>query len=211
MSHLTLETMARLLDEPPAAAEIRHLESCADCRAELEAMREDREALTGLPDLLPPPPAAWAALERRLLEDGLIRTEAPVRRNAPGLRIAVGLALFVLGGASGFAVRNHLPAPSDAVPIAATSRDPDDASRALREAEAIYLAALQRYADLSTTYGADDPVARLSALEDIVFSTREALTAAPADPVINGYHLSALAQRDATMRQIALVSNPLWY
>ena len=49
---------------------------------------------------------------------------------------------------------------------------------------------------------APDPVNRLAALEGIVLTTRAALNEAPADPVINGYHLTALEQRDAILRQI---------
>jgi hypothetical protein len=45
-------------------------------------------------------------------------------------------------------------------------------------------------------------VSRLAALEGIVLTTRAALDDAPADPVINGYHLTALEQRDAILRQI---------
>ena len=47
-----------------------------------------------------------------------------------------------------------------------------------------------------------DPLNQLAALEGIVLTTRAALEEAPADPVINGYHLSALGQRDAILRQI---------
>ena len=45
-------------------------------------------------------------------------------------------------------------------------------------------------------------MSRLAALEGIVLMTGAALSEAPADPVINGYHLTALEQRDALLRQI---------
>jgi hypothetical protein len=45
-------------------------------------------------------------------------------------------------------------------------------------------------------------VSRLAALEGIVLTTRSALREAPADPVINSYHLTALGQRDELLRQI---------
>ena len=82
-----------------------------------------------------------------------------------------------------------------------------DAAAAVRQAEAAYLAELGRYAEL--VGGHDevfDPVARLAALESIVLTTRVALERAPADPVINGYHLSAVAQRDAILRRLAPAS-----
>ena len=35
MSHLTVEAIARLVDELPEPAEAAHLEGCPDCRAEI--------------------------------------------------------------------------------------------------------------------------------------------------------------------------------
>jgi hypothetical protein len=80
----------------------------------------------------------------------------------------------------------------------------------LREAERAYLSALGRYSDLSGRTDASDPLARLAALESIVATTRAALGQAPADPVLNGYHLTAVAQRDAMLRQLA-ASADTWY
>jgi hypothetical protein len=54
------------------------------------------------------------------------------------------------------------------------------------------------------------PAARLAALEGILLSTGAALEAAPADPMINGYYLSAIGQREAMLRQIAAAGEP-WY
>jgi hypothetical protein len=42
-------------------------------------------------------------------------------------------------------------------------------------------------------------------------TTQAALNETPTDPVINGYHLTALAQRDATLRQVAAASSERWY
>ncbi len=56
-----------------------------------------------------------------------------------------------------------------------------------------------------------DPVARLATLESIAAITRSALDQAPADPIINGYHLTALAQKEATLRQIAASKNGKWF
>ena len=47
-----------------------------------------------------------------------------------------------------------------------------------------------------------DPLNRLAVLEGIVLTTGAALREAPADPVINNYHLTALGQREALIRQI---------
>lgn len=220
MSHLTLETLARLVDEPASAAEAGHLERCAVCRAELGGLVGQTAALGGLPDLLPPPPGAWTALEDRLRREGLLRVR-PRALPAGGrlLRIAATLAVFLLGGAAGFAARGRLEAPGvvlpdqdpPAVPSIRPVDDVDGAARALAEAEARYRAALAQYTELAGAEAGTNPIARLSALEDIVLATREALSEAPADPVINGYHLTALAQREATVRQLVRASGSTWY
>lgn len=261
MPHLSLEALARLLDEPPTNAESRHLECCAHCREELEALHADQAALGELPDLLPPPPGAWAALEERLREEGLVGTGTRTKASQPGarfLRLAASLALFLCGGISGFLLRGdteqvpgeiaaRTEATSGITPIGsslggnsslsatpsgtprpggptlggglltsasnrtATIRDAAAAARALQEAELAYRAALDRYAEFSSEDQGANPMMRLAALENIVITTRDALAAAPADPLINGYHMAALAQRDATVRQIALSSNERWY
>ncbi|MGH7465191.1 MAG: hypothetical protein ACREK1_08440, partial [Longimicrobiales bacterium] len=110
------------------------------------------------------------------------------------------------------------PAPRPAVTLASSGgfarRDPatvDEAAAQLRETETYYLEALTRFAELATQSGAGDPVARLAALQSITLTTQAALNEAPTDPVINGYHLTALAQRDATARLVAAASAERWY
>jgi hypothetical protein len=87
----------------------------------------------------------------------------------------------------------------------------EEAERALVATEAEYVAALSRYAELTGTDVTDDPLNRLAALEGIVLTTRAALREAPADPVINGYHLTALTQREAMLRQISSTSGEGWF
>jgi hypothetical protein len=119
------------------------------------------------------------------------------------LRIAASLALFAAGGLGGYLLRG---AAAPTGPLAATAADPPatetEAAERLQTAEAAYTAALAAYAQTAGSPPAADPVSRLAALEGIVLTTRAALDDAPADPVINGYHLTALEQRDAILRQI---------
>lgn len=89
-------------------------------------------------------------------------------------------------------------------------RDAEEAFDLLQQAESSYLEALARFAELSGSTRTDDPTARLAALEGIVLTTRAALAQAPTDPVINGYHLTALAQRDATLRQVSAGAADRW-
>jgi hypothetical protein len=277
MSHLTLETIARLVEEEPTRTEASHLQECEECRAVLDAMHEDLHALTLLPDI-EPAPYAWPALEARLEAEGLIRRR---RLFSPGRLswAAAAMVVFMAGGLAGRMSADVTQPSTDARPVASTEpasgaqpvagpqqpapdthpddlagqpwaepqpREPalalpdppvertaprgsdgvrlassdgapglprtiDDAAALLRHSEAAYLAALTRYAELAASSEPGDPIARLAALQSIVITTQAALTQSPTDPVINGYHLTALAQRDATLRQVAATSNERWY
>lgn len=238
MSHLNLETLARLVDETADPTETGHLDICERCRAELEAMRADANALRMLPD--PEPPiAAWLALEQQLKREGIMRRSRWVVHT---MRTAATVAVFVLGTVAGVLYTRKQQSPMatstravtgepvhvaraplhiDTAPatlvnspiINAVPRPAANAQEAtdlLRQAERDYLAALTRFTEFSSRAESGDPVARLAALESIVATTRAALGQAPADPVINGYHLTAVAQRDATLRQIA-AKQQTWY
>jgi hypothetical protein len=245
MSHLTLETLARLIDEAPDPTETGHLDICPQCRAELEALRADAAALHALPDA-EPSIAQWVRLEQRLEREGLMRRNW--RWQPIALRAAAAIVIFVLGGVAAALVMRPtdtqyltatdtparpvveqpvtMPAPevtlagSELAPAPVTAapavvavqpaRTPDEAAARLRTAESDYLAALARFAELSGRVDEGDPLARLAALESIVATTRAALGRAPADPVINGYHLTAVAQRDALLRQVS-ASGQTWY
>jgi hypothetical protein len=267
MSHLNLETIARLVDDEPTNTEAAHLESCAECRTQLAAMTEDVHALAMLPDMAAVPDE-WDALERRLADEGLIRSR-PHYTGGRSMRImqVAAAAVLVLGGTiagrltapanvqvattppatptgnvepavdaaptnpsvdgtapTTFAVESltappltEMPVPRSPVTLAANAgygaqpSSMDEAAQLLREMEARYLDALTAYAELALDAEAGDPVARLAALQSIILTTQAALNETPTDPVINGYHLTALAQRDATLRQVATASSERWY
>jgi hypothetical protein len=224
MQHLMIETIARLLDEAPTPDEANHLERCDECRAELEAMRADAAALRNLP-MIEPPPTEWPDLETRLLEEGLVRRKAgaPVWQTA-AMRAAAAVLLFVGGAGTGMAwmragagplgIRPIAGNPSTAsMPsiIAATAPGtPEETVMLYRQAEALYLDMVSRVAELNSQEQVD-PLARLAALESIVGITRSALDQAPADPVLNSYHLTAIAQKEATLRQIAASKPGRWF
>lgn len=266
MSHLNLETIARLVDDEPTTAESAHLASCAECRTQHAAMIEDVHALSMLPDMAAVPDE-WDTLERRLADEGLIRSR-PQYAGGRSMRImqVAAAAVLVLGGTiagrltapatvqvaaaapatpagnvepavdpartntavdgtppTTFAVESltapstELPVPRSPVTLAANAgygtqpASMDEAAQLLREMEARYLDALTAYAELALDAEAGDPVARLAALQSIILTTQAALNETPTDPVINGYHLTALAQRDATLRQVATASSERWY
>jgi hypothetical protein len=218
MPHLTLETLARLVDEAPDAAERTHMDACADCRAELEALVLQGQALAALPTL-EPGPDRWPALRTRLRDEGFLRATASGHANirrAAAARAAAAIVLFLAGGGVGYAVRGPVgpTVGTDPAARAAESGAPGlpagtrhagpgpDAGRDVEAAGEVFMAALDRYMATSGVQAAD-PAARLAVLENIVLTTAEALAEAPTDPVISGYHLSALAQRNAVLSRLA--------
>lgn len=220
MSHMSLEALARLVDETPTQEEREHLERCASCRAELEALREQRDALASLP-ALEPSADAWSELETRLRDEGLIRDDrwslSPV-----WMRAAAAATLFFLGGASGFAMRGldnrgqngTFTGDGDVQLVAdrpGEARSLEEAERNVQRAQDVYLAALADYAELTNAPAVGDPAARLAALDNIVLTTQAALDEAPADPVLNGYLFTALAQRDAMTRELSRGQGDPWF
>jgi hypothetical protein len=261
MPHLTLESIARLVDEPASAEEAAHLEACAACRSEVEDMRGDAAALAALPPL-DPPAGDWDTIEARLRREGLIRSPA-VRAfswRSGLLRLAAAIVIFLLGTMSGVAWVRAEGAPMVAAadderplnlrpagdpspvwqsepatqPEAGRPRSPDpdvrpevqlasslisarqprnaeEAALLTREVEALYYEMLSRLAETAPVAESGDPLTRLAVLEGITTITGTALGQAPADPILNGYHLAALAQREATLKQIAARTTNSWF
>lgn len=211
MQHLNDETLARLVDEEPDEIERDHLESCADCRAELEDLSELTRSLQELPTLTAPADG-WSALSGRLAEERLVHPVgfSPARQWL--LRAAAAVAIFIGGTYTGARLDGEPPAMPGVgpVPMNVTAAANDPEAR-LREAEAAYLEALTRYGQQAGDPSAGDALNRLAALEGIVLTTRAALEQAPADPVINGYHLAAVGAREAMLRQIEATEEDGWY
>jgi|GEM_PF-469174 len=69
--HLTLEAMARLVDEAPDSEEALHLEACARCRHELDGLRDQTQALGTLPSVRPGA-SPWETMASRLEAEGLL-------------------------------------------------------------------------------------------------------------------------------------------
>jgi hypothetical protein len=212
MEHLTHETLARLVDDLPTAAEREHLEACDACAAELEALRRQTDVLGRLPDMRPSP-ADFDALEARLQAEGLIQVGS--RAGYPELAVTprwmrrvAGVALFAVGAFSGAAAMARLrPAGGAELAAAAEPADPTAALESVEAAERDYVAALVRYRQLtSESYaddGAGDPAARYAALEYLVRAGQAAVRQAPADPFLNGLLASAMAEQQAVSRRIS--------
>ncbi len=96
-------------------------------------------------------------------------------------------------------------------PVARLSADSafdsvDEARAAQQRSELLYQQAAAFLAQHDSPAGGEaSPVAyrsRLAALDRVISTTREAMRQAPHDPVINGYYITTLGQREATLRQL---------
>lgn len=218
MLHISPERLAALVDETALPDEAAHLAACPPCASELAAQRRlVRLALTDTPRE-GPPLNDWASLGAMLKAEGIIAT-APLQSARPSrvawaLRIAAGLALVAGSAVAGrwSAAVDFAPAPlattgpAAAVASSAAFESPQAAMQVLTSAQ-------QQYSDAAAYLAAQDTTshfiglnvntyrARLTALDNIVASTRTALYQAPQDPVLNQYYLSSVAAREATLRQ----------
>lgn len=217
MEHLSIEALARLVDEPPRPEEAEHLAGCLTCRSELEALRSQTHALASLPEIRPPL-GDWEVLEARLRSDGLIHDEGILTRiglaQTPSwMRAAAAAALFLGGTLVGASLTSDNPTGSAAqaagssVALFTEAASLDDAAAAVRVAEEQYVTALTRYRQLLAQDGGDvdvgDPRSRFAALEYLVAASQAAVRQAPADPFLNGLLASTLAEREATLRKIS--------
>ena len=229
MSHISPERIAALVDETATPEEASHLADCTPCTAELAAHRRlVRLALTDTPRE-GAPLNDWASLGAMLKAEGVI-SATPMLPLHPSrvrwvVRIAAGLMLVagsVIAGRWSAGVNHAAPSPQVAAgpsgstggtaatavttPTAPSFESPQAAMQVLTTAQ-------QQYSDAATYLAAQDTSshfiglnvntyrARLTALDNIVASTRAVLYQAPQDPVLNQYYLSAMAAREATLKQ----------
>jgi hypothetical protein len=221
MSHLSPERLAALADEPPTAAELAHLAGCADCSRERAAHRELGKLAAGSARSIGAPLTNWESLRPALLADGVIDTGrgsglvSRSRRRPSGWLQAAAAVALVAGGAAAGRVSARVPAtnvapsaPSRAAQIdsAPRFRTLDEARAAQTQSQMLYQNATAYLAQYDTTSREiDSPAAmrtRLAALDRTQQVLNQALTEAPYDPVINGYYLTTVGQREATLRMI---------
>jgi hypothetical protein len=228
--HLSTERLAALVDEQPTADEAAHLGRCADCARELEAHRSVF-AMAGVErDAMQLPLTRWDSLSQRLRKEGLIST-APATRSRAGRRFVESRALlqvaaallFIAGGAAlgrlstgGSAIPGGLAENAPSSTVGGVSVDSLPTSFASVEDAArwrnAYADAYQRTVTFLAANDSAKPVetpavmrARLSALDRVSRTMREALNDAPYDPVINDFYLNSFGQREATLRQLNTV------
>lgn len=229
MLHLSTDRLAALGDEQPTIAESAHLAACDACAHEWAAYRmlvrmaEAERAPLGLPL------TRWDTLASALDAESVVAGAShPVSRRASRfasrrpLRAAAALLLVASGALLGRAT-----ARTDGVSFAGAGRAADTATASssaahpiadsafasVEEARAAQLRSEQLYQQAvaylarydSTALDDGSPVAyksRLAALDRVISATSEAMREAPHDPVINGYYLTTLGQREATIQQL---------
>ena len=222
ISHLPDERLAALFDEPPTSAELAHLASCERCAAERASYRALRELATAEQARIGAPLSSWESLAPALRADGVIDTgEWRVARRARrfgGIWSQAAAALLIALGGIAYgrysAVGSVLPEAvrqGDALAVAPSPdsvsfSSVDEARTAQERYEALYQsAALYLAAHDTVELSPDSPAAmrrRLATLDEVGAMMRQALSESPGDPVINGYYLTTLGQREATLRQL---------
>jgi hypothetical protein len=220
MEHLSLEALARVVDETPFRSERQHLARCPECSRELALLREQTEALGSLPDLRPAP-GGWPALEARLQSEGLLHRASPastgirlIDQRRGWMQAAAAVVLFLVGGLSGAALAPLRSAPETGLGVeiaagetaargisAAQAATPEEAADHLRFAEQQYRDAMLRYRALTRSPEADtqmDP-RRFAVMDALVAMSQAAVQQAPDDPFLNGFLVSAVAEREAAL------------
>jgi hypothetical protein len=220
MEHLTIDMLARLVDEPARPEEADHLAACEVCASELASLMEQTESLRALPEILPPR-GDWEVLAARLRSDGLMKDPGLLQRlglaRTPGWMPAAAAVVLFLGGTAFGTVLSGASGggASSAGAAVAAATTVEDAAGAVRVAEQQYVTAVSRYRELIEQQGGSapvvDPVSRYAALEHLVSVSQAAVRQAPGDPFLNGFLASALAERDAAARQVSSVSRDNWF
>ena len=222
MSHLPDERLAALSDESPTQAELAHLAACERCASERAAYRNLRAMASTEQSRIGSPLSDWSALAPALKADGIIdtgewRVARRPRRFANGWAQVAAAVIIAVGGvaygrySAGGSVLPLSIRSQHAVAAAGSDSTPhfssvEDARAAQDHYEALYQSAALYLSEHDTLdLAPDSPAAirrRLAALDDVGQTVRQALNDSPGDPVINGYYLTTLNQRETAMRQL---------
>lgn len=228
MSHLPTDRLAALVDEAPSVDESAHLAACEACTRELAAYRGLGELAAAAPIRLGAPITTWESLRPVLAADGVIDDGRGLHFRAkrlprPWLQAAAAVLLVAGGVVAGRYSAGAALVPSAAPTAvastgtngtaAALASDSLPAFRSIEEARAAQARSQQLYQTATAFLAQRDTSAhaaetaeamrtRLAALDQASQVMGAALSEAPYDPVINGYYLTTLGQREATLRQI---------
>lgn len=209
MVHLKDEALSELLDGGSVPGADEHLATCVLCRSELDGLRQLRAELRQLPELVPPADQ-WSRIAERL-PGGRARRRRLGWPSLIALQAAAMAAVFVIGLGLGRFLQPDGSVPGGAVSEQTVAQEPgatslSDAMAEVRRRGAEYDQALRNLQQLARQEGAPLPFVsneRLASLDALVEASRTALSADPADPVLNSYLFAALEERDAVMQQMS--------
>jgi hypothetical protein len=227
MLHLHTERLAALGDEQATPEEEAHLAACEACAHERNAYRALVAMALAEREPFGLPLTRWDAIASELaLPAPVAAVSRPARRaNRWMLQAAAGLLLVAGGAMAGriSAGAGVLPQASsvatEATPVSNVAQvgtqalsdsvsfaSVDDARAAQLRYEQGYQQAAAYLAQYDTAgFSGGSQVAyrsRLAALDRMLSTTSQAIREAPHDPVLNGYYLTTLGQREATLRQL---------
>ena len=218
MSHLPTERLAALSDEPPSHEEAAHLALCEVCAGERRAYGSLRVMASSESQAFGLPLTRWDSIAAALATEArTVQAPAVAGRTPPSYRWVMQAAAALLLVAGGTAI-GRASAGASVIPVSrptsagtasadlALFNSVAEARSAQQRSEAAYQQAAAYLARFDSTGSSEStPIAyrsRLAALDRVISTTREALRDVPHDPVINGYYLTSLGQREATLRQL---------
>ena len=230
MERLSLERLARLVDERPTPEEQRQLDADPRLRRELDALKAQSRELRNLPAMLPPP-GGWHQLEQALAAAGLIHSHSTAAVWRKWLQVAAALVLFVGGTAVGWVTSDSFGSPAANVGLAGFAQPAslEEASTLVERKEAEYREAVAAWQRLRKNpgwtptgqdparrrpldlvgemalarQGWEDPATRLSQTNFIVAALEVAVEESPGDPFLNDVLVEALERRNQVLRQIS--------
>jgi len=220
MLHLSSERLAALVDESPTPPELAHLTGCADCSQERAMFRNLASLASSESNRIGAPLTSWESIAPVLVADGVIDTGRGLKLRArtlhrPWLQAAAAVLLIAGGMMAGRATTGASVLPIAEGNHTTTGLDTTgrfksvaDAAQIQAQSQALYETATAYLAQHDTAAHVDSPSSirtRLAAIEQTQDVMGAALKKAPYDPVINGYYLNTLGQREATLRQLNAV------
>lgn len=214
MSHLLIERLAALADEQPTADEQAHLARCAECTRELDAIRSLVSMAGAEREPMGVPLTRWETLAKRLRSEGLIARPAGRFQFSSRAVLQIAAALLLVAGGIGVGrLSTGEPVIPGGISGSEMAAGPDSIRETFTSAEDAadwqakyyqgYQNAMAYLASNNPT--SDSPASlrrRLSALDRMSTTMRQAIQEAPADPVINDFYLNSFGQREATLRQL---------
>ena len=219
VSHLSAERLAALSDESPTAAELAHLATCPECARERAVYLNLLELASAESARLGAPLTRWETLAPALAADGVIDTGRALpsvarknHRRSPWLQAAAAVLLVAGGMMAGRFSVGATPIPLNVATnsVAAVDSVPhftslEEARAAQAQSQLTFQTATAFLAQQDTASLSETPATirtRLATLDRVREVVGKALNDAPYDPVINGYYLTTVGQREATLRQL---------